>query len=394
MGFASGSVSFRRFVVIGKHPKSIDQKILDTLESHVLQVPEVGLPEEVEYGWCGGRHVFDSTFTFEHNVFAEAIHFALRIDTNRVPGAIKKAYTLLEEEAVAKKNPSGHISKAQKKDVNDSVRAMLEEDLKTGKYRRSKLLPVLWDFSTHTLYSPASGQSAEKLRELFERSFGLELMELSAGNLALRHLEQVGKRRDYEDFRPTRFAQGPEGEGQQAEYPWTAKGPQPKDFLGNEFMLWLWYHAEKDGSSLPSEAGDVGLVIDKTLDLDCAYGMTGRDMLKGDGPTRMPEARDALRSGKVPRKAALLLEAAGKGFEFTLAAESLAIGAGKLPDVEEASDARVMFEERVAMLRDFIGAIDGLFFAFLKTRASSSWEGQTNSIRRWIMQSAKAGAAA
>jgi hypothetical protein len=34
----------------------------------------------------------------------------------------------------------------------------------------------------------------------------------------------------------------------------------------------------------------VTIYIDRSLDLDCAYGQTGRDSLKGDGPSRMPEA--------------------------------------------------------------------------------------------------------
>ena len=88
--------------------------------------------EEVEYGWGGGRHVLDGHFGFEQNVFADALHFALRIDTNKVPGDLKKAYQLMEEEAVAAGNPSGFISKSQKRDVKDVVRRKLEEG---GRYR-------------------------------------------------------------------------------------------------------------------------------------------------------------------------------------------------------------------------------------------------------------------
>ena len=67
---------------------------------------------------------------------------------------------------------------------------------------------------------------------------------MTAGSLALRLLEPHGRRRDYEDLRPTRFVTGPEGESQFPEYPWVAKGPEPKDFLGNEFLLWLWHEAD------------------------------------------------------------------------------------------------------------------------------------------------------
>ncbi len=190
------------------------------------------MPPEIEYGWCGGRHVLDSRFDFERNVFNDAVSFAMRVDTNRVPAELRQAYKIMEEDAVAASNPSGFISRKQKSMVKETLARKLDKELKSGKFRRSRLTSVLWDFPTASVYSPASGPVAEKLMELFERTFGLELQPLSAGSIALKMLESRGHRRDYEDSRPTRFVLGPEGESQYPEYPWTAKGPQPKDFLG------------------------------------------------------------------------------------------------------------------------------------------------------------------
>lgn len=394
MGFASGSISFRRFAIQGQQPKHLDQKVLDALEEHVLTEREYGLPEEIEYGWCGGRHVLDGKFTFEHNVFAEAVHCAMRLDTNRVPGELKKAYQIIEEEAAAAKNPSGFISKQQKREAKDSARKKIEEDLKSGKFRRSKLVPILWDHPAAMLYSPVSASQFDKLAELFERTFELTLEPLTAGEEALRYLADKGKRRDYEDARPTRFATGPEGESQQPDYPWCAMGPQPKDFLGNEFLVWLWHETETHGGVIKTDsAGEVAIVLDQSLELECAYGQTGKDSLRSEGPTRMPEARDALRCGKVLRKAGLILESGGHQFTITLNAETLGCSGVKLPDVEEADEPRVIFEERIAMLRELGKALDGVFHAFLKLRAGSTWESQTTAIRRWI-QSPKAAAVA
>lgn len=394
MGFASGSVSFRRFTVVGKQPKAFDQAVLDKLAELTLKESEFGVPEEEEWGWSGGRHVFDAQFSFEHNVFADALHFALRIDTNKVPASLKKAYQLIEEYAAAAGNPSGFISKGQKKDVKDVVRRKVDEDLKSGKFRRSKLLSVLWDLPTNTVYSPASGASFEKLGEIFERTFGLKLEPVTAGSLALTLLEPKGKRRDYEDLRPTRFVYGPEGESQYPDYPWVSKGSEPKDFIGNEFMLWLWHEADARTSTVKTEdAGDITVYIDKSLDLDCSYGQTGKDSLKGDGPSRMPEALDGLRSGKVPRKAGLILDVGRQQYALNLAAEALAVGSARLPDVEEAENDRVLFEERIGLLRELCKGVDGLFATFLNVRASSGWEGYVNQVCRWLKKPEKAAAA-
>jgi len=394
MSLMPASIDLHYSAFDSEHPAAIDGSILDKLAEHALKPQEMGIPEEIEYGWAGGRHVLDDQFGFDSNVFADALFFGLRIDTNKVPGDLKKAYAIMEESAVAAGNPSGFISKAQKKEVKETVRQKVEDEMRGGRFRRSKVIPLLWDFPSQTLYAAASGRSFEMLAEIFERTFGASLIPLSAGALALRSLEPQGRRRDYEDLRPTRFVPGPEGEGQYPEYPWVAKGPEPKDFLGNEFLLWLWHEADhRDGIIKIPGNKEVSIFIDRSLDLDCAYGQTGRDGLRGDGPGRMPEARDALRSGKVPRKAGLLLNVTKMDFSLSLNPETFGVGSAKLPEVEDAETPRVLFEERIALLRDLSKTLDGLFEAFINIRASSSWEGQISALRRWIMQPIKVAAA-
>ncbi|HEY1683404.1 MAG TPA: hypothetical protein VGG19_01460 [Tepidisphaeraceae bacterium] len=385
MGFASGAISFRRYAVIGKQPDVVDQDLLDRLADHALKERELGIPEEEEYGWIGGRHILDGQFSFEHNVFADSLFCGLRLDTNRVPSSLKNAYQIMEEDAVAKTNPSGFISKQQKRTAKDTVRRKLEDELRTGRFRRSKMLPMLWDVPNATVYCSATGKSQEKLLEIFERTFSLELQPLSSGSLALRGLETQGKRRDYEDLRPTRFVPGPEGEGQMPDYPWTFKGDGPKDFLGNEFLLWLWHELLHGNGEIASEAGkSVAVMLDKSLDLDCAYGQTGRDSLRGDGACQMPEAMDALRSGKVPRKASMILNDGGQ-YYFGFNAESFAFSAMKLPEVEDAENDRVLFEERIGLLREGCKAIDAAYASFLKLRCASGWESAAGKIRKWIL---------
>lgn len=394
MPFDSGPVSFRRFIISGKAPKQIEQAQLDALSEHALRPTEVGVPEESEYGWNGGRHILDGSFTFENNVFGDALHFALRIDTNKVPSELKRAYQVMEEEAVAAGNPSGFISKKQKRDVKDVVRRKLDDDLRSGQFRRSKLFSVLWDFPTASLYAAVNTAAEEKLRELFERTFGLELLPVSAGTLATRLLEATGRRRDAEDARPTRFVFGPEGEHQSADYPWTAKLSETKDYFGNEFLMWLWHQVDRKDGYLAVGEDEVAVMFDKSLDMDCSYGATGKVGLKSTGPAKMPEAREALRTGKVPRKCGMIIESGGAQYTFTLSAESLGVNGLKLPDVPEADTPRVLFEERVGQIREFARTIDRIYEEFLRHRTGAAWEGATAGIRKWIGSSHKNGSPA
>lgn len=163
------------------------------------------------------------------------------------------------------------------------------------------------------------------------------------------------------------------------------KGLKPKDFLGNEFLLWLWFHADAKGGTVPSQTdAQATAFFVAGIDLDCAYGQTGKDLLRGDGPSTMPEARQALRTGKLPRKAGLIIDCNKQQFAMAIAGDSFSITGLKLPDVEEADSPRVLFEERVNLLRDFCKTMDAIYSAFLMVRASSSWEGMTAEIDRWL----------
>jgi hypothetical protein len=97
----------------------------------------------------------------------------------------------------------------------------------------------------------------------------------------------------------------------------------------------------------------------------------------------MPEARQALRTGKVPRKMGLIVEGSGL-YTLTLSGESLAVSTLKLPDVEDAESPRVVFEERINALRDFTRTLDGLYGKFLSDRAGGSWTTTVREIRKWI----------
>jgi hypothetical protein len=219
MPFTHGSVSFRQFAIAGELPTRPDQDLLDKLRAQRFppdEAREAVPPEEVEYGWSGGRHLYDAEFHFEHNVYGEHVLFALRIDTNQVPADVRHAHLAIEEAAMAAGNPSGFISKAQKKEVKRLVDERLEEERKTGKFRKSRLLPVLWDLQRGRLFSPAAGGNYEKLAEIFERTFRLTLIPLNAATLADR---QIAKRKEFEDLRPTAFAPSPDGADARPEYP-------------------------------------------------------------------------------------------------------------------------------------------------------------------------------
>ena len=382
--------SFHRYSIIGPNQSAAPtEQLLEKLNELALRPGEIGMPEPTEWGWSGGEHIEDATFSFGHNVFNDCLMFALRIDTSKVPSDIKKSLTMQSEESAAKGNPSGFISKMQKATSRQEVTKQVDDMLRSGKYRRAKLVSVLWDFTTHTLYTPArpGSEDGHKLAELFERTFNLTLYPLTAGGLAIMSQQLRGDIRRLAELKPTRFVTGPAGEGQTADYPWVAKSANSSDFLGNEFLLWLWHHADAKTGIIQTADGDVTVMFDKSIDLDCAFGETGKDTLRGAGPTRMPEALKALQAGKMPRKAGLILDAHSQQYSFAIAAELLAVSGLTMPNIEKADTPRTYTEERITQLRDFSGVLDALYATFLKARTGGKWESTVAEIRKWIQTS-------
>ena len=112
--------------------------------------------------------------------------------------------------------------------------------------------------------------------------------------------EVDGRTRTVDDATPTVFVSG-----QREEIAWTPDETN-RDFLGNEFLLWLWYQCDRDSATFKLLDGSEATVfLARTLTLECPRGMTGHETITFEGPTRLPEAMRAIQGGKLPRKCGL-----------------------------------------------------------------------------------------
>ncbi len=408
MPFNSGRLTFCRFAVTGDAPTTADDTALAILNEHAFKATEIGAPDEVEAGFVTGEHILDTQFTYEKNGFGDALLFAVRIDTHKVPSDLKQAYRKINELAAAAGNPSGFASKAQKRDAKDEAERSLRDDLAAGKFRRSKMVQILWDLPSQTLYCAATGSTLlEQLAKLMKSAFAVDLQYQSAGALAGRLLRGVGKGRDYEDLRPSAFTKPPAGATEDHEdaggtdgtggphdlntplVPWVVKSVDLKDFLGNEFLLWLWWISEtQEGAlKLTDEHGnqrEAFLAIDKALDMDCAWDAGGKQTLRGAGPTRLIEAGDALATGKWPRKVGLILSDGEYQWELTFQGDQWSISAALLPTIEDAPGPREQLEQRLHLARALAQTLEGMYRTFLSARTASNWPTKRTTIRRWI----------
>lgn len=414
MPFKSGRVTFTRFLITGDAPASVDETTLGLLKEHAFREVEIGAPDEIEAGFTTGEHLFDTQFTFEKNGFGiggSILHFALRIDTHKVPSEVKQAYQQINEQAAAAASPTGFASKAEKREAKESAADQMREDLAAGKYRKSKLIPLLWDLPNQTLYCGATGNTVhEQLSRLLRDAFAVDVQLVSSGVLAGEYFRSHGKQRDYEDLRPSPFTAPPPEASAQADdadfdadkpqdlstpmIPWVAQSVDLKDFLGNEFAIWLWYSLENKETegvltvdiqdSKQTRQVEISYAIDKALDMDCAWDCRGKQTLRGDIPHQLPEAREALATGKWPRKLGLMLSDGEHHYELTLQADRFITSAAKLPDIDDAQHPRELIEARFDHTLNLTQLTDGLYQHFLKTRTGSNWSGLRQSMNQWI----------
>jgi len=412
MPFQSGPVSFCRLLVEGDAPQTLDTTTLATLAENSFRETQVGAPDEIEAGWTTGEHLFDTQFSYEKNgygVGGTSVLFALRIDTHRVPSEVKFAYKRMNEQASAAGNPSGFASKAQRREAMDLAERQIHEDVAAGKFRKSKTVPLFWHLPSKQLFV---GNGSPKVLELvaarFKESFNVELVQLSAGSVAAQVLRKAGRERDYQELRPLAYTKAPNAtadqiaaavaaSGGQEEgsrdmssplVPWVATAGDMKDFLGNEFLIWLWYQLETQEGliQVPMEGttAELAILMDKSLDMECAWGVTGKQTLRGTGPTRLAEAGDALAGGKWPRKAMLMLSDGDHQWELTLQADRWAFAGVKLPEVAEAESMRELIDARLDLIVRLGEVVDALYAVFLKSRAGTGWSGKRTSLRHWI----------
>lgn len=405
----SGQVSFSRLGVTGPTVKLIGTDELDLLGEKTLGLPGsgVGHAAEVEAGWCAGDHVYDERFEPEKLLYAggAAARFALRLDTNKVPAEIKKALKAQHETALVAESNGGFLSRQDKRELKDLVERALHDERSSGKHRKSKLVPVLWDTERRSLLCAAGANNViEQLcalwRDTFSLSGGGTLRPESAGAIAGGHYADIGKLREFEDMVPSSFTPPPGGSELPArpEVGWSMASPEPHDFLGNEMLVWLWWVCEKheglievtdeDGQKL-----ELALAMDKLIELECAWGVTGKTVItssaEGVAPIRVAEAADALATGKWPRKTGLLLSDGVRQFSFALQADRWLVTGCQVPKpAEEETPAtdREAAEFRLDQVRRLDGLLLSLYRSFLDLRVSEKWPGVRDRIKAWIAE--------
>jgi hypothetical protein len=389
MPFRTGSISYARFQVIGTAPPRFEPGLRDFLDDNILKPADIPADSTPETGWVTGHHIYDTDFDEHSIVYGDCLLLAMRMDTHAVPAEIKRAYRALAEARQMEASDGSRLSRAQRQAAREEAEQQLRQEMAQGQYRRSKLVPVLWNLADQVLLAPVfTDAPLTALNELMERTFNLRLRSVTSGVLASELMQSTGRARDVEDAAPTGFSAAPpeaDGGSLRPLIPWTQQINEAQDFLGNEFAIWLIHHTARGSAAFDLPGCSVSVFVDRALDLACAWDCTGSMSMQADGPGRAPETRTALQRGKWPRKLGLTLACDGDIFECSFQADRFLVTSLRLPKPDEPFESlRLLTEHRLAQVDHFDAALRGLFRRFLDDRCSARWGAVTRNIRSWI----------
>lgn len=177
MSLLQGSISLRRFLVLGLMPNNTD--LLGGLTRNAFHPFEDSLDEE-RIGWCDWRNLLITPPEKEWLLQEKFALFSLRFDSRKVPATLLKAEIDLRLSNMQNNN-TNIISKGARTSLKDEVKAELLLKILPV----PKIVDIAWDLKQGILWTTASSAKMQSaLMILFNKSFGCELKPLATLLLA------------------------------------------------------------------------------------------------------------------------------------------------------------------------------------------------------------------
>jgi len=429
------SMTFRTFDVVGSrlgraHAASLADKL------KAFRFTGLGSSEGKASGWVGPEHLLDSDFDPIKIVHGPFLGFGYRVDKRKVPADVLAAHVAIELAAWLEANGGTRVPKG----VRQKTKKDVKERLLAETTPAQKATPCWWDLSEGRLYVGSSSASvADGVRELFARTFddpergGLRVSlrtrfpRLLADDLvstlgvAYGQFETAAVLRELEPL--ALFG---------------TKAPASQDFLGREFLTWLWFRGEGecDVDVVGADSENPQRVVNGsrahrlaletrgeavTVFVNDALSFVGADKadtavsVRKGAPTARPEATAALRAGLMLRRASVTIARGGSCWTCSLDGETFDVSGLKIsrPEkIHEEPGEKHLFEEgadapegdepkapaekveahdakaeRLGEAADLRETIDALFATFLETRLSPVvWPEVERAMRTWVLQ--------
>jgi len=384
LGARGGTLTFTRFFTQGALPKDVRRKFLEAAKLRVFE-PLKPEDEALEAtGWCVMERPFDLEIDAAKMFHDNFVLLGFRVDRYRIPGALLKSQIGDEEQRQLARGKKTKLGRNEKLEIKARVVMRLRKKV----IPTSKAIDLCWHLDSGTvLFFGHSKRMILDFAALFEKSFGIALLEDSPYVAATRAELPRELERAFKQIEPLSFSSGRKRLGKAGK---SEPEPEASDaaageedllervestrFLGSEFLLWLWLRAEIVNKPIPlPELGDFEVWLDNQLTLQSDIDPNERVTVRGAAPSGSPEAREAVRAQKYPVRARIAIRNEERDFACVLVAHRYAVASGKIPAVltKDTDDA---FQERMTLVERLSQSLDGLYAAFLRDRLSALWK--------------------
>lgn len=185
MGLLSGSVTIRRYEVLGELPKGFQESFEEAIQKNAFMDFHAGDEREETSGWVPVDDWFDSYLGYERWLIDNTINLALRVDSKRIPSKFFKQQCRKMQAEWKLKAGREDLARAEKDEIESIVRKQLLERV-IPSYQGNDMS---WDLNKKELYFwSASDKANDLFQTTFARTFGLKLRLLFPYALALKIL--------------------------------------------------------------------------------------------------------------------------------------------------------------------------------------------------------------
>ncbi len=381
MSFESGSATFRRYRTLGPRAAARPATLCKRIAECAFGKYASPAPDELQLGWVTPRHLLDADIV-EHSVLVgRFLSLVLRQDRLSPPPYLLRSYVRQEEDAALAASGRDYLTRQERTLARESAQKRALAEAREGAFRRIAAWPLLYDLESGTVYFSTLGTTAhDQLVRIFADTFDLQLEPITVASVAHTAAAAAGVAPAFEDARPAHLIPPPDVGAEEAD----AFALRDGSWLGRELLTWLWFRSESESEFDLGGGRRAAVVVERAMQLDCDFKLTGRTSIAAASPGAAPEALAALCVGKQPTRTGLIVAdvSAGDEYALTLDAARYALSGLRLPEPTE-KEPHARREERYNHFATAARLIDDLVASWTRTRFAAQWIADLESLRRW-----------
>lgn len=179
MGLLAGSLSFRRYQVLGELPASFRDLYLESISRLAFRENDKARTKDDLVGWVSVEDPADIDLHLNKFLLGSQLVLSMRVDKKRVPARFLKIMVDRKCREIMKAQGLERLGNVRKREIKEAV----EEELLGRALPVVATFDMLWDIEKmELLFFAASDPVNDLFRGLFKDTFGLELHRLRPGD--------------------------------------------------------------------------------------------------------------------------------------------------------------------------------------------------------------------